>query len=121
MHNSAESRAKKKPSVQLAHIQRNGVKVSQWLTCCTAKRAAPVPSCSWRSEDDGARGRIRSCVRAGGLETPFLAKVNAGESTRVDDCASNNKPWFLLGLPTTHSSASSKYHFPFSCLQSKRQ
>lgn len=36
---------------------------------------------------------------AGGLQTPFSAKVNAGESTHCDDCACNNKPRFLLGLP----------------------
>lgn len=40
-----------------------------------------------------------------GLQTPFSAKVSAGEATRGDDSAGANKPHFLLGLPTTYSSA----------------
>lgn len=40
-----------------------------------------------------------------GLQTPFSAKVSAGEYTHGDDCACANKPHFLLGLPTAYSSA----------------
>lgn len=121
-YSSAESRAKIKPSVQVALIQRKGCegcpKDSPVALPNELLQSFPVAGGQMVMGPGGQPGA--ECVH-GALQRPFSAEVNAGESTHGDDSASNNKAWFFLLFSLMSTSASSKYSFPFSSYQSKRQ